>query len=127
MNVTPPGGDKIRVFAFAQKLADNVPVGAPKAGYKWRLVEFEKSPLAHVLSIKYDPYEASLIAWYFGGFGLVGALIFVFFFSHKRVWAQVVNKDDGTVEIVLAGDANRNNIAFGDKFSKIADDLRQKE
>ena len=125
--MTPPGGDKIRVFAFAQKLADNVPVGAPKAGYKWRLVEFEKSPLAHVLSIKYDPYEASLIAWYFGGFGLVGALIFVFFFSHKRVWAQVVNKDDGTVEIVLAGDANRNNIAFGDKFSKIADDLRQKE
>jgi len=83
LNVTPPGGDKIRVFAFAQKLADNVPVGAPKAGYKWRLVEFEKSPLAHVLSIKYDPYEASLIAWYFGGFGLVGALIFVFFFSHK--------------------------------------------
>ena len=127
LNVTPPGGDKIRVFAFAQKLADNVPVGAPKAGYKWRLVEFEKSPLAHVLSIKYDPYEASLIAWYFGGFGLVGALIFVFFFSHKRVWAQVVNKNDGTVEIVLAGDANRNNIAFGDKFSKIADDLRQKE
>ena len=56
-----------------------------------------------------------------------GALIFVFFFSHKRVWAQVVNKNDGTVEIVLAGDANRNNIAFGDKFSKIADDLRQKE
>jgi len=71
--------------------------------------------------------SASLIAWYFGGFGLVGALIFVFFFSHKRVWAQVTNRDDGTVEIVLAGDANRNNIAFGDKFNKIADDLRQKE
>jgi cytochrome c biogenesis protein len=127
LNVTPPGGDKIRVFAFAQKLADNIPVGAPKAGYKWRLAAFEKSPLAHVLSIKYDPYDASLIAWYFGGFGLVGALIFVFFFSHKRVWAQVVKKDDGTVEVVLAGDANRNNIAFGDRFRKIADDLQQEK
>jgi cytochrome c biogenesis protein len=125
LNVTPPGGDKIRVFAFAQKLADNIPVGAPKAGYKWRLIDFEKSPYAHVLSIKYDPYEASLIAWYFGGFGLVGALMFVFFFSHKRAWAQVVEKEDGTVEVVLAGDANRNNIAFADKFQKIADGLSQ--
>jgi cytochrome c biogenesis protein len=70
LNVTPPGADKIRVFAFAQKLPDNAPVGAPKAGYKWRLASFEKSPLAHVLSIKYDPYEASLIAWYFGSSGL---------------------------------------------------------
>lgn len=125
LNVTPPGGDKIRVFAFAQKLADNVPVGAPKAGYKWRLAEFEKSPMAHVLAIKYDPYNASIIAWYVGGFGLVGALMFVFFFSHRRVWAQVVKKDDGKVEIVLAGDANRNQIAFEDKFNKLADDLRQ--
>ncbi len=38
LNVTPPGGEKTRVFAFAGKLADNIPVGAPKAGYKWRLV-----------------------------------------------------------------------------------------
>jgi cytochrome c biogenesis protein len=125
LNVTPPGGEKIRVFAFAQKLADNIPVGAPKAGYKWRLSTFEKAPLAHVLSIKYDPYNASIIAWYFGGFGLVGALMFVFFFSHKRVWAQVEKKDDGKVEVVLAGDANRNQIPFADKFRSIADDLRQ--
>lgn len=125
LNVSPPGGETIRVFAFAQKLADNIPVGAPKAGYKWRLAEFEKSPLAHILSIKYDPYNASLVAWYFGGFGLVGALMFVFFFSHKRVWAQIEKKEDGKVEVVLAGEANRNKIAFSDKFNKISDDLRQ--
>jgi len=123
LNVTPPGGEKIRVFAFAQKLADNMPVGAPKAGYKWRLAEFEKSPMAHVLAIKYDPYNASIIAWYVGGFGLIGALMFVFFFSHKRVWAQVVKKDDGKVEIVLAGDVNRNEIAFEDKFKDIANSV----
>ena len=127
LNVTPTGGEKIQVFAFAQKLADNIPVGAPKAGYKWRLADFEKSPMAHVLSIKYDPYDASLIAWYFGGFGLVGSLMFVFFVSHKRVWAHIEKKDGGSVEVVLAGEANRNKIPFEDKFKKIADSLRQEQ
>ncbi|MBK8467277.1 MAG: cytochrome c biogenesis protein ResB [Chloracidobacterium sp.] len=123
LNVTPPDGEKIRVFAFAQKLADNIPVGAPKAGYKWRLAEFEKSPMAHVLAIKYDPYNASIIAWYVGGFGLIGALMFVFFFSHKRVWAQIAKEEDGKIEIVLAGDVNRNEIAFEDKFKSLADSV----
>ncbi|HEX3102106.1 MAG TPA: cytochrome c biogenesis protein ResB [Pyrinomonadaceae bacterium] len=126
LNVTPPGGAAVRVFAFAQKLADNIPVGAPKAGYKWRLAEYEKSPLAHILSIKYDPFNAAFIAWYIGGFGLVGALMFVFFLSHKRVWAHVERKEDGTTEVVLAGEANRNQLAFEDKFKKIADELRGK-
>ena len=126
LNVTPPQGERVRVFAFAQKLADNIPVGAPKAGYKWRLAGFEKSPLAHILSIKYDPYNAAFIAWYFGGFGLVGALIFVFFFSHKRVWARIETSEEGITEVVLAGEANRNQLAFGDKFNKISDELRGK-
>jgi cytochrome c biogenesis protein len=126
LNVTPPQGERTRVFAFAQKLADNIPVGAPKAGYKWRLAEFEKTPLAHILSIKYDPFEAAFVAWYIGGFGLVGALMFVFFFSHKRVWAHVETRDDGTIEVVLGGDANRNQLAFDDKFKKIAEELRSK-
>ena len=127
LNVTPPGGEQTRVFAFAKKLADNIPVGAPKAGYKWRLAAYEKSPLAHVLSIKFDPYNASIIAWYFGGFGLVGALMFVFFFSHKRVWARVEKKADGRIEVVLAGDANRNRMGFEDQFKKIVDEIRAGE
>ena len=124
LNITTPAGEKMRVFAFAAKLADNIPVGAPKAGYKWRLSAFEKSPLAHVLSIKYDPFNGAFIAWYFGGFGLIGALMFVFFFSHKRVWAMISSDKDGKLEIVLAGEANRNNLGFEDKFMKIADDLK---
>jgi len=127
LNVTPPQGERLRVFAFAQKLADNIPVGAPKAGYKWRLAEFEKSPLAHILSIKYDPFSAAFIAWYIGGFGLIGALMFVFLFSHKRIWAQIEKNEDGTLSVVLGGDANRNRIAFGDKFKKIADEIRSKK
>jgi len=125
LNVTPPQGERVRVFAFAQKLADNIPVGAPKAGYKWRLASFEKSPLAHILSIKYDPYNGAFIAWYFGGFGLVGALMFVFFIAHKRVWAIIEKDKNGNTEIVLAGEANRNKVAFGDKFKKICDEFDQ--
>jgi cytochrome c biogenesis protein len=127
LNVTPPGGERTRVFAFAQKLADNMPVGAAKAGYKWRLAEYEKTPLAHVLSIKYDPYEAAFVAWYIGGFGLVGALAFVFFMSHRRVWALVERDAEGRMQVVLAADANRNQIALNDKFVKMVDDLRAKE
>jgi cytochrome c biogenesis protein len=126
LNVTPPGGDKTRIFAFAQKLADNIPVGAPKLGYKWRLAEFEKTPFAHILAIKYDPFNASIIAWYFGGFGLVGALMFVFFFSHRRIWACIEKDEEGKTEIVMGGDANRNQIPFEDKFNKIAGEIKQK-
>src|SRR5215203_904153 len=96
LNVTPPGGTRTKVFAFGTGVADNIPVGAPKLGYKWRLAEFEKSPFAHVLSIKYDPYSGAFIAWYFGGFGLIGALVFVFFLSHKRVWALIREPEGGT-------------------------------
>lgn len=120
LNVTPPGGQRTRVFAFASKLADSIPVGAPKLGYKWRLAEFEKAPFAHVLSIKYDPYSAAFIAWYFGGFGLVLALCFVFFLSHRRIWALIEDNNDGTLEITLGGNANRNHFGFSDKFASVA-------
>ena len=119
LDVTPPNGEAVKVFAFANKLPDNAPINAPKAGYRWRLASFEKSPLAHVLSIKYDPFNAAFIAWYIGGFGLVGALVFVFFFSHKRIWAMINKKDDNEYEIVFGGNANRNNLGFGDKFKTI--------
>lgn len=121
LKVTPPNGETERVFAFANKLPDNAPINAPKAGYRWRLKEFEKSPIAHVLSIKYDPFNAAFIAWYIGGFGLIGALGFVFFISHKRVWAMIDTENN---EIVLGGDANRNDFGFEDKFKKIISHLQ---
>jgi cytochrome c biogenesis protein len=123
LGVTPPGGEKTRVFAFANKLPDNAPINAPKAGYRWRLTEFEKVPAAHILSIKYDPFQAAFIAWYIGGFGLIGALGFVFFVSHKRIWAIVENSDTGCFEIPLGGNTNRNQFGFEDKFNKIAGEL----
>lgn len=126
LGVTPPNSERMRVFAFAGSIAENIPVGAPKAGYKWRLTEYEKSPLAHVLSIKYDPYSGAFIAWYIGGFGLIGALCFVFFFSHKRIWAMVEKNDDGLFEVTLGGDANRNQLGFEEKFRRMVSELGSK-
>ncbi|MGH9948566.1 MAG: cytochrome c biogenesis protein ResB [Pyrinomonadaceae bacterium] len=124
LNVTPPDGERIRVFAFAGNVAENIPVGAPKAGYKWRLSSYEKAPFAHVLSIKYDPFNGAFIAWYFGGFGLIGALCFVFFFSHKRVWALIENSDHDTVGVTLGGNTNRNHAGLEEKFQRIASEIR---
>lgn len=126
LNVTPPGGQRTRVFAFGSGMAENIPVGAPKLGYKWRLSQFEKSPFAHVLSIKYDPYSGAFIAWYFGGFGLIAALAFVFFFSHRRIWALVQKNSDGRTEIVLGGHTNRNHAGFEDKFMKLSAELKSR-
>ena len=125
LGVTPPQGERVRVFAFGGAMPENAPVSAPKAGYKWKLASYEKSPFAHVLSIKYDPFNGAFIAWYFGGFGLIGALGFVFFFSHKRVWALI---EDG--QIVLGGNTNRNHLGFEEKFNKMvrdADPAREKK
>jgi len=125
LNVTPPNGERTRVFAFAGNVAENIPVGAPKAGYKWRLAQYEKSPFAHVLSIKYDPFNGAFIAWYFGGFGLIGALCFVFFFSHKRIWALIEKNEDGTTLVTLGGNTNRNHVGLEEKFQKIDSEIRQ--
>lgn len=124
LTVTPKGEQPVRIFAFAGNIADDIPVGAPKAGYKWKLQSFEKSPRAHILSIKYDPYNGAFIAWYFGGIGLIGALSFVFFFSHRRVWGLLSETENGC-EIVLAGEANRNHQAFEERFEKLTSDLAQ--
>lgn len=115
-----PDGKISDAYAFFNKLPDNVPIGKPVAGYKIRLADFEKSPSAHVLSIKYDPFSGHFIAWYFGGIGLIAALIFVFFIAHQRIWALV----DGE-NVTLGGNTNRNHLAFEEKFNKIKGELEQ--
>jgi len=127
INITTPDGERKSAYAFAANISDKIPVGAPVAGYKWRMTNFDKSPLAHVLSIKYDPFNAAFVAWYIGGFGLIGALCFVFFLSHKRVWALIEEKGENDYEIVLGGNTNRSEQAFEDKFKKIVGELGEKK
>ncbi len=124
LTITKPDNERLIAYAFATKLPDSAPVGAPVAGYKWFLADFEKSPYAHVLSIKYDPYNAAFIAWYVGGIGLMGALVFVFFVSHRRIWALIESKENEDFEVVIGGNTNRNHQGFEDKFSKLMDNFK---
>ncbi len=125
LNITTPDGEQRKAYAFGAKMPDNIPIGAAVGGYKWRLTNFEKSPLAHVLSIKYDPFNAAFVAWYIGGFGLIGALCFVFFISHKRIWALIEEKGENDHEVIFGGITNRSEQAFEDKFKKIVGDVSQ--
>ncbi|MBC7797508.1 MAG: cytochrome c biogenesis protein ResB [Pyrinomonadaceae bacterium] len=122
VQITAPNNETKTAYIFAAELPNGAPVGAPTFGYKFKLSDYEKSPQAHILSIKYDPFYGSTVAWYFGGTLLILSLCGVFFLAHQRVWAII--EPNGT--ITLGGHANRNEVAFGDKFDKIKADLDAK-
>jgi cytochrome c biogenesis protein len=50
---------------------------------------------------------------------MVIGIIMAFFLSHQRVWVRLAQGKDGRVEVVLAGSASRNRLAFEKKFEKI--------
>ena len=50
---------------------------------------------------------------------MVIGIIMAFFLSHQRVWVRLAQGQDGRVEVVLAGSASRNRLAFEKKFEKI--------
>jgi hypothetical protein len=46
LGVTPPNGQRIRVFAMGEGALKGAPMlSAAKAGYKWKLAAFEKTPV----------------------------------------------------------------------------------
>jgi len=50
---------------------------------------------------------------------MVIGLIMAFFLSHQRVWVRLAQGTDGRVEVVLAGTASRNRLAFEKRFEKL--------
>jgi cytochrome c biogenesis protein len=50
---------------------------------------------------------------------MVIGLIMAFFLSHQRVWVRLSPGTDGRVEVVLAGSASRNRLAFEKRFEKL--------
>lgn len=125
LEITAPNAAPQNAYAFARPMPAGIPVSAPVAGYTRQLVSFEKSPLAHVLSVKHDPFYGSTIAWYLGGPLLILTLCGVFFFSHKRIWAAIEGdaNEAGAREIVIGGNTNRNQIGFEDTFKKLVASL----
>ncbi|MBV9209477.1 MAG: cytochrome c biogenesis protein ResB [Acidobacteria bacterium] len=116
LKVTPPGGATKRAYAFATELPAGAPVGAPVAGYKYRLLDFEKVPDAHILAIQKDPGK---IPFYLGGLLLILTLGAVFFFSHQRVWARIEEGKGGAFDVAVGGNTNRNKLGFEDRFKKL--------
>ncbi|HEX8708703.1 MAG TPA: cytochrome c biogenesis protein ResB [Pyrinomonadaceae bacterium] len=116
--VTAPGGPRQKAYAFNEEMADKAPIAKnPVGGYTYRLVNFEKAPLAHALSIQYNPGVGTLYL----GFALLGlTLINVFFFSHQRVWALVEERAGEKYEVILGGNTNRNQLAFEERFKRLA-------
>ena len=117
LSVTPPGGKSVQAFAFNPQMAENAPIAKrPVAGYTYRLVDFEKAPAAHILSVQRDPGATPVYI----GFTLLGlTLSYAFFFSHQRVWALVEERAGGNFEVVLGGNTNRNKLAFEDRFKRL--------
>ncbi len=109
-------------YAFGPQLA-NMPVAKkPVAGYSYQLVDFEKASDRHILAVQRDPGSNVV---YIGFVLLVITLIAVFFFSHQRVWAAIEKAADGSFDVTIAGNANRNQNAFNEKLSRFAKSLQK--
>lgn len=123
LSVTTPQGEQKTVYAFAMQLPDSAPVGAPFGGYKYKLVDFEKVPLQHILAVQQDPGKTP---FYLGSLLLILTLGAVFFFSHQRVWVRIEGRDGGkSYEVVLGGNTNRNKLGFEDRFNKLVNAIRE--
>ncbi|MFQ3580837.1 cytochrome c biogenesis protein ResB [Chloracidobacterium validum] len=81
------------------------------------MTDFEKVSSGHILQVQYDPGVTTV---YLGSAMLIIALWLVFFFAHQRLWILVEPMPDGTARISLAGNTNRNRLAFEKRFQAIA-------
>lgn len=117
LNVAGANGSQNRAYAFTKEPPPNAPIGRAVGGYKFRLAGFEKVPDAHVLAIQKDP---GATVFYVGSLMLVVSLLSVFFFSHQRVWALIEERSAGNFGVVLGGNTNRNAVALGDRFRRLA-------
>jgi cytochrome c biogenesis protein len=124
LQVFQPGQPPVTAYAFGPKLA-NMPVAKkPVAGYSYALLDFEKASDRHVLAVQRDP-GANVV--YVGFLMLFITLVGVFFFSHQRVWAAIEKKANGTNEITLAGNTNRSQNTFNEKFDRFVKSLQKQE
>ncbi|MCS7079718.1 MAG: cytochrome c biogenesis protein ResB [Chloracidobacterium sp.] len=81
------------------------------------MTDFEKVSSGHVLQVQYDPGVTTV---YVGSALLIVALWLVFFFAHQRLWILIEPLPDGTTRISLAGNTNRNRLAFEKRFQAVA-------
>ena len=56
---------------------------------------------------------------------MVLGIIMAFFLSHRRIWIRLSMRADGRLEVIFAGDANRNRLAFEKAFEKIRAGIKE--
>jgi cytochrome c biogenesis protein len=117
LNVKTPQGQSATAYAFPPGVAENAPIAKrPVGGYTYRLIDFEKVPYMHALSIQHDPGSPVVYV----GFTLLAlTLVSVFFFSHQRVWTLIDKGANGVYEVTLGGNTNRNRLAFETRFKRL--------
>jgi cytochrome c biogenesis protein len=120
LQVLPPGGVVQTAYAFGPQMANMPVAGKPVAGYTYRLMDFEKVSDRHILSVQRDP-GANVV--YAGFILLFLTLVSAFFFSHQRVWVAVEKTDDDKLKVTAAGNTNRNQNAFEEKFRRFVNEL----
>ena len=117
LRVYNAAGQFEKAYAFQEGRAEGAPMaGRAVAGYKFRLSDFERVGDAHILSVQRDP-GASVV--YAGFILLTLTLAAVFLFAHQRVWARVEPNGDGSFEVTVGGNTNRNKLGFEDRFKKL--------
>lgn len=122
LQVIQPGNPPQTAYAFGPQIA-NLPVAKkPVAGYTYQLVDFEKASDRHILAIQRDPGSNVV---YVGFVMLFITLVGVFFFSHQRVWAVIEKTSEESFDVTLAGNVNRNQNAFNEKFKRFIVSLRK--
>jgi cytochrome c biogenesis protein len=72
------------------------------------------------LSVTKDP--GVWVVWIGCGLMILG-LIVSFFFSHQRVWVRISKSPGG--EIIVAGSANKNRVAFEKNFGELVEEVRE--
>lgn len=121
LRVTPAGETAAQTAYALTPEMSNIPVAKKAiAGYTFQLIDFEKVGEQHILSVQHDP-GAKVV---YLGFALLSlTLVAVFFFSHQRVWAVVEETSENKFDVVIAGNTNRNQTPFEEKFKRFTANL----
>jgi len=81
---------------------------------------FQREEKFSGLSIARDP-GAPLI--WIGSFLLFGGFVIVFMFPHRRIWARIATRPDGSAAVLLAS-IGRKDTTAGIEFTELVNDLR---
>ncbi len=102
-------------YALGKDSKEIPPTNLSKIGYRFQLIDFEKVADQHILFVQRNPGANVL---YLGFILLFLSILAVFFFSHQRIWAVINEQSENDLTITIAGNTNRNQIAFSDKFKR---------